>query len=95
MNIQYCGSIRDPDIACSALDRQELKFDSCVWRVGLSVILIHISIPGKLESFIHSFIQFSEIPIAEYCLCVIEVNQRLGTILLLELFTTHYCTPEN
>ena len=29
---QYCGSLRDREVACSASDRQGSNFESCVWR---------------------------------------------------------------
>ena len=29
---QYCGELRDREVACSVSDRQSLNFESCVWR---------------------------------------------------------------
>ena len=29
---QYCGSLRDREVACSTSDRQGWNFESCVWR---------------------------------------------------------------
>ena len=29
---QYCGSLRDREVACSASDRQGSNFESCVWK---------------------------------------------------------------
>ena len=29
---QYCGSLRDREVACSASNRQGSNFESCVWR---------------------------------------------------------------
>ena len=29
---QYCGSLRDREVAVSASDRQGLNFEACVWR---------------------------------------------------------------
>ena len=29
---QYCGELRDREVACSASDRQGSNFESCVWR---------------------------------------------------------------
>ena len=32
VKIQYCGGLRDREVACSAADRQGSNFESCVWR---------------------------------------------------------------
>ena len=33
---QYCGDLRDREVACSASDLQGSNFESCVWRTVLS-----------------------------------------------------------
>ena len=33
---QYCGSLRDREVACSTSDLRGLNFGSCVWRAVLS-----------------------------------------------------------
>ena len=30
--IQYCGDLRDREVACSASDHQGSNFESCIWR---------------------------------------------------------------
>ena len=32
VKVSIVGSLRDREVACSALDRQGSNFDSCVWR---------------------------------------------------------------
>ena len=54
VKIQYCGNLRDREVACSTSDRQGLNFAFCVWRAVSS----HTSHPqeillAQLSIFVH------------------------------------------
>ena len=36
VKVSIVGSLRDPEVACSASDRQGSNFESCIWRTGSS-----------------------------------------------------------
>ena len=72
VKVSIVESLRDREVACSALDRQGSNFESCVWRTVSSqsshhpqeVLLAQFSLyvhkgglkPDSFHSFIHSFI---------------------------------------
>ena len=41
VKVSIVGSLRDREVACSASDRQDSNFESCVWR---TVLLNHLTI---------------------------------------------------
>ena len=63
---QYCGSLRDGDVACSASDLQGWNFESCVWRAVSShsshhlqkVLLAQFSLFMDKSSLKPDFISF-------------------------------------
>ena len=81
---QYCGSLRDREVACSASDRQGSNFESCVWRTLSSqsshhpqeVLLAQFSLyvhKGGLKPdsfhFPHSVISVCELQFADTAWC--------------------------
>ena len=69
VKIQYCGSIRDREVVCSASDRKNSNFESCVWRSVSShsshhlreVLLVQFSLyvhKGGLKPHSSHFIYF-------------------------------------
>ena len=77
VKVSIVGSLRDPEVACSASDRQGSNFESCVWRTVSSQSSHHPQevLLTQFSLYVHKFIQPRTRPLrplaAGLCCCYV------------------------
>ena len=72
---QYCGGLRDREVAYSTSDRQGSNFESCVWKAVSSHSSHHPQevLLAQLSLYVHKSVGFSE---NQQCFSFLNVTRR-------------------